>query len=479
MRLTLLRRPSDLAPVRRQGRRRGASQGGVAGHFDRGCLTLAMGNGSLAELLGAWLPTRRWFAGGASVREVAIRSDVLLADGDPRLRHLLADVTAGSRVVRYQVLLGLATELPEALEDARIGVTEDGLVAYDGARDPVLAMILLRGIAEGRRAGEISFIAEPDAAIDINVTARPLPALQSNTAIVFGDKAIMKVLRRPFDGHHPDLEIPAVLARAGSSLVAKPLGWIEAGDTILAILSEFYPHATDAWKLAIASLHEPEPDFREQARTLGAATARLHEEMAAAFGASTLPVPGMRDLIATLTAEFNAAAEAVPELGRHRDEVLASYARLGELREPIPIQRIHGDYHLEQVLGTEGGWVILDFEGEPSVPLARRRAFAPPLKDVAGMLRSFDYAARHQVLEHPDDSTLREIAPGWVKACQEAFLTGYGEAGGEDTGRDAALLRALTLQKAVYEAVYESRHRPSWLPIPMNAIAAAAQGGER
>jgi maltokinase len=438
-----------------------------------------MGNGSLAELLAAWLPTRRWFAGsGATVREVAIRSDVLLADGDPQLRHLLIDVTVANHAVRYQVLLGLTASLPDALNDARIGITDDGLVAYDGAMDPDLAMVLLRGIAEGRAAGPVRFISEPDITLNTEVTARPLPALQSNTAIVFGTEAIMKVLRRPFDGHHPDLEIPAELARAGSRLVAAPLGWIEAGDTILAILSDFYPNAIDAWKLAIASLHEPEPDFSAQARSLGQATARLHAEMADAFGASTLPEPGRGELTANLAAEFNAAAEVVPDLSRYREAVLASYAALSQFAGPIPIQRIHGDYHLEQILGTEGGWVILDFEGEPSMPLARRRAFAPPLRDVAGMLRSFDYAARHQVLEHPGDERLSSIAPGWVARCQDEFLTGYGEAGGEDPRRDATLLRALTLQKAVYEAVYEARHRPSWLTIPLNAIAEAVDGGE-
>ncbi len=136
--------------------------------------------------------------------------------------------------------------------------------------------------------------------INTEVTARTLPPLQSNTAVVFGTEAIMKVLRRPFDGHHPDLEIPAELARAGSRLVAAPLGWIESDDTILAILSQFYPQATDAWKLAIFSLHQPEPDFSEQARTLGEATARLHAELADAFGASTLSEAGRDELTANL-----------------------------------------------------------------------------------------------------------------------------------------------------------------------------------
>jgi maltokinase len=439
-----------------------------------------MGNGSLGEMLAAWLPTRRWFAGsGTTVREVVIRSDVRLADGDPQLRHLLVDATVGDHTVRYQILLGLTAQLPPALEAGRIGVCADGRVAYEGTLDPHLALVLLRGIAAGRSAGPLTFASEPGAVIDTALTARALPPLQSNTAIVFGDQAIMKVFRRPFEGHHPDLEIPAALARAGSRLVAAPLGWIETGDTILAILSRFYPHATDAWKLAIASLHAPEADFAAQANSLGRATAALHAELTSAFGASTLLAPGLGELTANLTAEFNAAAKIVTELASYRDAVLASYAELGRLATSVPIQRIHGDYHLEQVLGTDDGWVILDFEGEPSVPLARRRAFAPALRDVAGMLRSFDYAARHQVLEHPGDDRLRSLAPGWVASCQDAFSAGYGQAGGIDPRENAVLLRALILQKAVYEAVYEARHRPGWLPIPLQAIASAVDGGTR
>ncbi len=139
----------------------------------------------------------------------------------------------------------------------------------------------------------------------------------------------------------------------------------------------------------------------------------------------------------------------------------------------VAVQRIHGDYHLGQVLMTDGGWVILDFEGEPSVPLARRRAFSPALRDVAGMLRSFDYAARHQVMQRPADQLLPAIASDWVSHCQQAFMAGYVAGGGGELSGDDTLLRALTFAKAVYEAVYESRHRPDWLPIPLAALAEA------
>lgn len=457
-----------------------------------------MSNGALAGLLARWLPAQRWFAGsGAIMRGLAITSDVPLAGGDPELRHLIVDATTGDGTIRYQVLVGLATQLRPDLGPAAIGTLADGRIAYDAAVDPGLTAVLLDGIASRRRAGPVSFHSEPGAVIDVGTVGRTLPAAASNTSVVFGERAILKLLRRPFPGSHPDLEIPSRLARSGSRLVAAPSGWIEMvtgpeeDPTVLAILAEYFPHASDGWSLAIADLTGTEPDFAHQARLLGEATAHLHSELAAAFGTSTLPPAALADMARNLAAELSLAVGAVPELAEHEQAITACYAGLAEFGAEIPTQRIHGDYHLAQVLSTGSAgpgrrpprtprsWVILDFEGEPSVPLARRRAFAPALRDVAGMLRSFDYAARHQVLQQPGDQRLRAVAAGWVSRCQEAFCAGYREASGQDPRRSWPLLRALLLRKAVYEAVYEARHRPGWLPIPLHAIAEAVHEGER
>ena len=474
-----------------------------------------MTQSALADLLAAWLPAQRWFAGsGSTVGRIDITSQVTLADGDPELAHLMVDAWVSQEPVSYQVPVGIRAVLPSALGPASIGALPDGRVAYDAAADPELTAVLLRGIAAGHDAGPLRFGTEPGAVIDADAPARALPPLASNTSVVFGNKAILKLLRRPFAGAHPDLEVPAALARNGSKLVATPLGWIEltgagqskpvvdnavqataSDSSVLAILSVFFANSTDGWSLACASLHGagnhgPGQDFSGQARLLGETTAQMHTELAEAFGSSVLSPYALSDLVDAMLTELSQAIKVVPELSEHATAVRACYNSLTESGIQVAVQRIHGDYHLAQVLGTDGGcaglggddppgpprrWIVLDFEGEPSAPLARRRAFAPPLRDVAGMLRSFDYAARHETLRRPDDRRLAGAASAWAGACQDAFCAGYADIMGTHPAASDPLLRALILQKAVYEAVYEARHRPGWLPIPLAAIAEASQ----
>ena len=443
-------------------------------------MTHVVTDGALADLLAAWLPGQRWFAGyGAAVQDVAITSDTTLAAADPELRHLIVAVRIDSEVVSYQVLVGFRTELPPALESAAIGSAGDGRIAYDALGDPKLTAVLLQGIASNRMVGSLRFGHPAGAVIGPALTGRALPAEQSNTSVVFDDQVIMKVLRRPHQGSHPDLEVPRALAAAGSRLVAATLGWLQsvsadAGEpTVLAILSEYFADASDGWTLAMASLRDEAPDFTAEAGLLGQATAGLHAELAAAFG--TVPLSGrdLAELGAAMNAELDPALAEVPALRPYQDRIRACYRKLAELTGQVLSQRIHGDYHLAQVLGTEAGWVVLDFEGEPSTSLAQRRAFSPALRDVAGMLRSFDYAARHQLLERPDDRRLQAKALAWAAQCSDAFCAGYASASGSDPRASGPLLRALIFSKAVYEAVYEARHRPGWLPIPLAAIAEA------
>jgi len=463
----------------------------------------------LAGLLTRWLPQQRWYAGkDAPVSALTITTDATLAAGDlaqdePALRHLIITVGHGSVApdARYQVLVGLRRRVPDDLAHAVIGQLPDGTTAYDALHDPDLVSGLLTGIAEQRTAGGLEFRREPGVPFETWAGSRVIAAEQSNTSVVFGEAAILKVLRRLFPGANPDLEVAAALARLGSVHVAPPFGWIQTevnGDPVLlGVLSRYLARASDGWSLAAASigrlsaLHgdygreylmapvpragpgHPGPSFAEEAGQLGRATAELHADLAEAFGTEQLTKQQLAGLAEQMTARLDAAAAAVPELRDFISKVKASYDDLAHLTMPVTVQRIHGDYHLGQVLRTEDGWVALDFEGEPLVPLDQRTGLYPALRDVAGMLRSFDYAARHQLLGHPDARQLRGPADIWVDQCQQAFCAGYARAGGQDPEANSVLLRALMLEKAVYEVTYEARHRPSWLPIPLDYIATA------
>ncbi len=247
---------------------------------------------------------------------------------------------------------------------------------------------------------------------------------QSNTSLVFGESAIFKVFRRVAPGPNPDLEVAAALAELGSTHVAEPYGWIETridgATTVLAILSRYLRAAATAgrWpRPACATCTRPAaprlpcrrclPARRaatSRARPNGSAmaTAQVHADLADAFGVSELEPEAIRELAEQMFRRLDLAIAAVPELSRFADKVGDAFSSLAKLTEPVPAQRVHGDYHLGQVMRTQTGWVVLDFEGEPASPLAQRRARSSPLRDVAGMLRSFDYAARHQLLTHPE-----------------------------------------------------------------------------
>ncbi|HTA02781.1 MAG TPA: aminoglycoside phosphotransferase [Streptosporangiaceae bacterium] len=458
----------------------------------------------LLDMLARWLPQQRWFPGrGMALSELAIVSDVLLQAGDPAMRHLIVQTPLGpGTMARFQVLVGYRKALPSELRGALIG-HQEGVACYDALHDPELADVLLAGMSEQRLAGPLRFVREPAAPVLAGRVpdGRVLGAEQSNTSLVFGDQAILKVLRRLFPGANPDLEVADALARLGSPRVAAPYGWIETDldgePVLLGVLSRFLAGASDGWTLALDHLRRlytrhgaygqeylTEPvaadgdlaraaPFAGEARQLGLATAELHADLARAFGRRDMAAAELSALAADMHGKLSAAIAVVPDLAGHEERIRSAYDAVARLAGPVSVQRIHGDYHLGQVLLGPQGWVALDFEGEPAVPLAVRRAPAPALRDVAGMLRSFDYAARQQLVGHPDAGPLAPIAQAWAQQCQAAFRAGYAAGGGIDPAGHDTLLRALTLEKAVYEVVYEHRHRPAWLSIPLDFVAAA------
>ena len=441
---------------------------------------------TLERSLATWLPAQRWFPGTGTAGDLAIVADTLLAPGDPELRHLIVTASGGGGPATYQVLAGIRAVVPARLSHAVIGPDSRGRTAYDALHDPELTGVLLRGIGGERVAGPLRFVREPAAPIDESAASRVLSAEQSNTSLIFGESAILKVFRRVFAGQNPDLEVAHALAGLGSAHIARPLGWIESrrdGEqpALLALLSEYLRGACDGWSLAGTSVRdlyaeggragEAGGDFAGEAHRLGAATASVHADLARAFGTGLLEPAAVAVLAAQLQRALEAAIAEVPELAAHSSRVTAGYADLAGLGAALLVQRVHGDYHLGQVLRTQAGWVALDFEGEPAASLASRRSRSPALRDIAGMLRSFDYAARHQLIGRPGGERLTTVAGEWVARNQAAFCAGYAEAGGTDPRAHPVVLRALMLEKAVYEVTYEARHRPSWVSIPLDAIA--------
>jgi maltokinase len=461
---------------------------------------------AIEDALATWLGNQRWFAGkGQSLRDLAIVANTELVSGDPELQHLIVAVSHATAVDYYQVLVGLRRRLPARLKHARIGPSGDGRQAYDALHDTDLTKTLLAGIAAGTEIGSLRMRAITGARFDTDRDSLVLGSEQSNTSLIYGEESILKVFRRISPGPNPDLEVTTALARLGSPQVAEPLGWIETrlegAPTSLAILSRYLRLATDGWTLAATSVRDlyaavgdasdrdqsdrtadgnPDAkvraadaggDFAGEARRLGIATAQVHADLAAAFGTDELGTDAVGELTERMYRKLDLAVAAVPELAKHVDMISDAFSELAKLSGPFPVQRVHGDYHLGQVLRTETGWVVLDFEGEPATPLAQRRARSSPLRDVAGMLRSFDYAARHQLIGHPGQAALSDVARDWVRRNASAFCIGYAEAGGLDPVANQVLLRALQLDKAVYEVLYEARHRPSWLPIPLDSLA--------
>jgi len=368
----------------------------------------------------------------------------------------------------------------------------DGEISLDGLDEPQLARELVSAMRSGLTLhgaeGIVEFRpVEGFAGLGRELTeARPVGTEQSNTSIVFDDELILKAFRRLEAGINPELEILRFLTEKGFPNIASLGGWYAySGGPIsatLGILQEFVRGGIDGWELALDEVGSAPEAFLARLRRLGEVTGTTHTTLASdpvdpAFAPETPSVESLGLLTATVDEEIEKVFLDLPEdderltpiLGRG-EEVREQLRMLTHAGSPGRVIRTHGDYHLGQTLWAEDDWVILDFEGEPARSLTERRRKRSPLRDVAGMLRSFAYAATAaQMLRGTD------VPEGWEEQARVQFLAGYFETVDPTllpSGQVAIerLLAVFELEKAVYELRYELDNRPDWVGIPVAGI---------
>jgi maltokinase len=499
----------------------------------------------LAEIPGveaallASLSQERWFADKhRRISQLRLEHTFWIHRDPPGLAIALIEVDFEDGIAAsYQLVLGIRPwdrELPSPIRALakRVGAETDeeatsSWAVYDAFADAPVAKLFLAALA-----GSGSVTGTPSGRLEFRLLHPPLPPLaslqpnqmppkdQSQSTVLYGDEVLIKVLRRVWPGVSPEVELLEALDAVGFQGIARPLGVVEAetdGVTVsLAVAQSYLRNGTDGFSLALTSLRDlygdllmdadgavPLPEdcvqavhrqgssFSGAAGQIGLLTAEMHLALAGLSSApELLPRPLNGDDLQVIADDLDSLTEKLLGLEDPRLEPLAVHANaLRELAQQVirldptgMAIRIHGDYHLGQLLRTDAGWHALDFEGRPSLPIAVRRRKATPLQDLAGMLRSFDYAATVALRQQVDASDVSAASLGpygraWSGVARDAFLSHYFAAIGDhgmvpvDRHSVRVLLTCLQASQALYEVDYELRSRPDWVSIPLEGLA--------
>ena len=410
---------------------------------------------SAAELWRTHLVHARWFQGkGLPVSDLTI--DPLpwyTAAGDVWVRSEVARVQVGDACDTYHLLVGYLP-IGKGEPDALVGRTElagRGLCDVVDAPRSHRAMAAFLGAITNHDAPGVTWLEAPPAP---DAPTKVFAGEQSNTTVRIGDGILFKMFRRLHSGRN--IEALMMSALSHSTITPDLIGTLSSQDGAfdLGLFTQRIRGAIDGWTHCVEAYRDGRPVDAEMA-ALGATLRRLHGQLADVFGTSV--VPG-RTIAVQMLDRLDAACEQVADLNGLKASLSAT---LSLDDSPIGIQRVHGDFHLGQTLWSPSGWTIIDFEGEPLNSPEQRAAPDAVWRDVAGLLRSLDYACNAHP-RPPDD----EKGRGWYRDARQAFLEGYLG----DTSVAPATLTAYEVDKAIYELVYETRNRPTWARIPWTAI---------
>ncbi|WP_434995977.1 1,4-alpha-glucan branching protein GlgB [Arthrobacter sp. Ld5] len=459
----------------------------------------------IPEILTAWLPTQRWFPARGQSVDLTVVGGTVLEDPTGAAGfevHFLA-VDSGRRTDVVSVPISYRSEPLDDAAAGLIGQVEHPDLgprwAYDATHDAAFVRLwvdfMLR--AGSTPDGRLNGVAIKAPAHQETGAVQPVKVLQgeqSNTSVIYGSgpgSMIVKFFRVLAAGDSPDVVLSAQLTAGGSTDTPDTFSWVTGtwqhadaapGHHVtghVSVLRDFVEGSTDAWRTASLAASSG-IDFSAEARGLGQAVARIHRQLDAAFGHRTATDGEKKDFREALATRIRWAWEeagtAVGPLGAEVERIIGAVETLGDIP---PLQRIHADLHLGQVLqAPDGTWLVIDFEGEPLRPTAERSVPDVPLRDVVGMVRSLEYAAASRGAA-PIGSPEAVEAEQWSDGARAAFLAGYAEEAGAPVDTDGPLFRALWLDKALYEVVYEIRNRPDWVEMPVRDVrrALGAQPG--